>query len=82
LAYKQAKERKKRLEKLAKDTEHTYGAGAWYDKDKGRFCKYQCGSREFRKYLRRQSSRKARQYKGDLRYGEYKKTFDYWWWLL
>jgi hypothetical protein len=82
LAYKQARERNKRLKKLAKDTDHAYGAGAWYNENKGRYIKYQVGSQKFRKYLRRQSSKKARQYKGDLAHSDYKKTFDYWWTLL
>ena len=78
MAYKQAYERNRRLKKLAVSTKNSYAAGVWYDEDKGYYVKFQTGRKEFRKYLRRLASRKARRYRGDLHNSDYRKVFDYW----
>lgn len=82
MGYRRSQERNRRLKKLYNETKNSYGAGAWYDEEKGRYIKYSCGGRKYKKYLKKISSKKARKYKGDMRHCDYKRTFDYWWELF
>lgn len=79
MGYSKSKENKRRLKKLARETAHHYNAGAWYNEDKDMYERFYTGSRKYRKYLRKRSSKKAGQYKGDMKNSNYKRTFDYWW---
>ena len=80
--YHSNRERNRKLKKLYEETKHSYGSGAWFDEDKGRYIKYTCGGRKYKKYLKKLSSKKARKYKGEMQNCDYKRTFDYWWELL
>ena len=82
MSYRRSRERNRRLKKLYNETKYSYGAGAWYDEDKGRYIKYSCGGKNYKKYLKKLCSKKARKYKGDMQNCDYKKTFDYWWELF
>ncbi len=83
MSYHRSKERNRRLKKLCDETGFVHGAtGAWYDEDKNRYIKYSYGSKKYRKFLKKLSSKKARRYKGDIQNCDYKKTFDYLWKLI
>ena len=79
------KERDKReLQKLYDKTKHSYGSGAWFDREKQRFIRYSpSDSSAYPKYLKRLSNKRVRKYIGCLPNGcSYRKLFDYWWELL
>jgi hypothetical protein len=83
MSYKAARERNRRLKKLGKKTENSYGAGAWYNEKKGRYIKYSCHRKSLKEQCRRTTRRRMKNM-DDLiaRGGYYKKIFDYWWELL
>ena len=78
-----------RLERIAKQMEHWYGPGAYYNVRKGRYERFYI-SPKYKKYVRQQSNRAVRRtYKnlGDdiIPSGHssfYKKMYDYWWTLF
>lgn len=86
MSFNRKKEDKIRLEKLYLKTKNRYGCGVYYDENKKRYIKYSYGSKLFRKYLKRQSSKKVRikfdKYNKIQEKSLYKKTFDYWWNLM
>lgn len=84
MSYRRSKERNRRLKKLYEETKHSYGSGAWYDEEKGRYIRYYpSSSTGYTKYLRRISNRKIRRMKEmSLKGCQYKKAFDYWWTLF
>lgn len=84
MSYKRARERNRRLRKLYDATKHGYGAGAWFDTDKGRYIKYSCHDKRLKTQCRRATRRrlKNRHFDENLQRGAHKKVFDYWWELL
>lgn len=58
MSYHRSQERNRRLKKLYNETKNSYGAGAWYDEKKGRYIKYSCGGRKYKKYLKKYQARK------------------------
>ena len=71
-----------RLKKLYESTKQSCGAGVYFDNDKKRYIKYQCGGRSYRKSLRKLSNRKYRRMNDVMKHSGYKKVFDYYWNLL
>lgn len=71
---------KDKLRKLYEETYKWYGAGAYYDEDKGIYIKYSCASKYWRKYSNKVVRRNIlfKLPKGS----SYKKLFDYWWTIL
>lgn len=83
MAYKQAQKRKKRLVKTYKQTKNNYGAGVWFNEDKGFYVKCSSSSTPgYTKALRRISNRKVRRSKDLYNHSSYKKLYDYWWTLF
>ena len=80
MSYRRSKEQRRRLKKLCQATQGSYGAGAYYDKDKDRYIRYspRNGS-SYPRYLRRIANRKVRRSQGLPMYGAYRKVYDYWW---
>lgn len=65
MSYRRSQERNRRLKKLYNETKNLYGAGAWYDEEKGRYIKYSCGGRKYKKYLKKKyQARKHANIKG------------------
>ena len=84
MAYKQARNRKKRLMKTYRKmpVRKYSAAGVWVDKDSGRYIKYSASNTPgYTKFLRRASNRKVRRATDIYRYGSYKKLYDCWWTL-
>lgn len=68
-----------KLQRLYEETKHTYGAGAYFDREKKRILKYSCNSQA----LRQSHNRRFRRKHIDVANGgAYKKFADYWWDLL
>ena len=83
MSHKAARERNRRLKKLNKETEHSYGAGAWFNEKKGRYIRYSCHNKALKKQCRRATRRRMKNMKDTApRGGFYKRVFDYWWELL
>lgn len=79
MSYHGSKERNRRLKKLYGETKTQYGAGAYYDEDKKRLIKYSPRKNSgYAKYLRKVANRKVRRNKDNLKYGSYRKIYDYW----
>ena len=78
MSWQRSKETKRRYKKLHDDTIHCYGAGVWYNKEKGRYIRYYQPRRA--KFVKRKCNRAVRRYKGDLSAkGSYRKVSEYWW---
>lgn len=69
---------KHKLKKLLDDTKHQYGAGAYYDEDKGRIIQYWFK----KKYLKQVAAKVARKAKDISNGSLYKRVYDLWWELL
>lgn len=83
MAYKQAQNRKKHLLKTYRKTRTKYGAGVWFDEDKGLYIRYTPSNISgYTKYLRRLSNKRVRRSKEFYNYSSYKKLYDYWWTLF
>ena len=83
MGYRRSQERNRRLKKLYGDTKNSYGAGAYYDTDKGRDIQYSPRRHTgYAKYLRKISNRKVRRNKDHYNNGLYRRLYDYWWELL
>lgn len=84
MSYKRCVEDRARIRKLYNDVGHHYTPCVYYDERKGRIIKtYLSSGRKGRaRWLKRQSNKKIRKYKGYIRKGAYKKVFDYWWELI
>lgn len=83
MGYRGSRERNRRLKKLYNETKNEYGAGAYYDEDKGRYVEYSPNRKSgHTKYLRKLSNRKVRKSKDYLNHGAYRKMYDYWWELF
>ena len=84
MSYKESEDRKRKLNKLLYETEHSYGSGAWYNERKGRIIKYSASDNShYASYLKKRGARLyRRKYKKSdvlLQRSDYKKTFDYKW---
>lgn len=90
MSYRRCKERDKRLKKLFKKTEHSYGAGVWYNEDKNRYIRYSCHNKWLKHHCRKtiRTRMKQEQRESDSiqliggKNNTYKKYYDYWWELL
>ena len=69
---------KRKLEKLAYETKHSYRGGVYYDDYKGRILRYWIGKR----FLKKERSKATRRMKDISNGSMYKKAFDYWWAVL
>lgn len=78
MAYRQAQQRKKRLEKLAKKTHHSYRGGAYYDKDKHRYIRYGAAPPRIKKSYKKVARCKVRRAANLINYNGYRKEYDYW----
>jgi hypothetical protein len=86
MAYKQAKNRRKRLLKTYHEIEymrkHCTGSGVWYDEDRGFYYKYTASNTPgYAKMLRRISNKKVRKLFDVGNHGDYRKSYDYKWTL-
>jgi hypothetical protein len=86
MAYKQAKNRKKRLAKTYRKirgmTKHCTAGGVWYDEDRGFYYKYTASNTPgYAKALRKISNKKVRKSAEVGNYGSYRKNYDYKWTL-
>lgn len=78
MGYKRSKETKKRYKHLYDETMRHYGAGVWYNDEKGRYIRYWQPRRA--KFAKRKCNRAVRRYKGALSSkGAYRKVSEYWW---
>ena len=84
MSYRRSREDKNRLEKLYKETGKIWWSGAYYDKDKNRYIRiYSCDNRAGNgRYLKKRSNKKVRKSKNSFNYCQYKKLFDYWYYLI
>ena len=83
MAYKQARNRHKRLVKTYEETKNSYGSGVWYDEERGIYKRYTASNTPgYAKSLRRVGNKKVRKAKDTLRYGDYRKVYDYKWVLF
>lgn len=87
MAYKQAKNRKKKLLKtyreIASMKSHCSGSGVWFDEDRGFYYKYTASNTPgYAKQLRRISNKKVRKSLDTGNHGDYRKEFDYKWTLF
>ena len=77
MAWKQSRERNRRLKKRCKSPDMPFTRGVFYDEEKGRCIHYYVGSRS--KFLRKVSNKKVRRYnKLYANYSGYRKIYDYW----
>ena len=82
MAYKQARNRYKKLVKTYEETKNCYGSGVWFDEDKGFYRKCTASNTPgYAKLLRRIGNKKIRHSKDVHNYGTYRKVFDYKWTL-
>ena len=83
MAYKQAKNRRKKLEKTWEETKNCCGSGVWFDEEKNRFIKYTASNTPgYAKLLRRMSNKKVRKTEDVGNHGVYRKSYDYKWELF
>lgn len=87
MAYKQAKSRRKIMQRTYDEIKHMRkhytGAGVWFDEDRGFFYRYSPSSTPgYAKLLRRIGNKRVRQSKDTFKNSEYRKVFDYKWTLF
>lgn len=87
MTYKQARNRKKRMQKTYNEIKrmkgHYTGAGVWLDEDRGFFYRYSPSNTPgYAKLLRRIGNKRIRQSKDTFRNSEYRRVFDYKWTLF
>lgn len=87
MAYKQSRDRKKRMQKTYNEIKsmrkHYTGAGVWIDEDRGFFYRYSPSNTPgYAKLLRRIGNKKVRQSKDTFKHGEYRRMYDYKWTLF
>lgn len=87
MAYKQARNRRKRLQKTYDEIKnmrsHYTGAGVWMDPDRGFLYRYIASNTPgYAKLLRRIGNKKVRQSKDTLKHRDYRKVYDYKWTLF
>jgi hypothetical protein len=80
MAYKQARNRHKKLVRTYEETKNSYGSGVWYDEGRGFYYKYTASNTPgYAKLLRRISNKKVRQAADVGNHGSYRKNYDYKW---
>lgn len=78
MSWKRSSETKKRYKRLHNETMRHYGAGVWYDEERGRYIRYWQPRRA--KFVKRKCNRAVRRYKGSLpTKGSYRKVSEFWW---
>ena len=78
MSWKRSRETRKRYKRLHEETMHHYGAGVWYDEEKGRYIRYYQPRRA--KWIKKYCNRAVRRYKGRLtNKGTYRKVAEFWW---
>ena len=87
MAYKQAKNRKKRMQRTYDEIKHMRkhytGAGVWIDEDRGFFYRYSPSNTPgYARLLRKRGNKKVRQANDIFNYGEYRRVYDYKWTLF
>ena len=83
MAYKQARNRHKKLVKTYEETKHGYGSGVWYDEDRGFYYKYTASNTPgYTKLLKRISNKKVRRAAEVGNHGDYRRNYDYKWVLF
>ena len=87
MAYKQARNRKKKLQKTYNEIKsmrkHYTGAGVWIDEDRGFLYRYSASNTPgYTKLLRKIGNKRIRQSKNTFKNNEYRKVFDYKWTLF
>jgi hypothetical protein len=87
MAYKQAVNRKKRLQKTYNEVKNMRGhytaAGVWIDEDRGFFYRYRPSNTPgYAKLIRRISNKKVRKSKESFKYADYRRLYDYKWTML
>lgn len=87
MAYKQARNRRKRMQKTYDEIKnmkgHYTGAGVWIDEDRGFFYRYSPSNTPgYAKLLRKRGNKKVRQSNDILNYSDYRRVYDYKWTLL
>lgn len=83
MAYKQAKNRRKKLARTYEETKYGYGSGVWYDEERGYYYKYSATNTPgYTKLLKRISNKKVRQAAEVGNYGDYRRNYDYKWVLF
>ena len=80
MSYRRVAEDRRRLIRLAGETESRWGCGAYFCDRKGRYIRYyRSNANGASQYHRRQSNRRVRR-KGDIyQRGQYRRVYDYWW---
>lgn len=84
MSHKRSQEDKRRLKKKYETVgRYRYLGGVWYNEESDRYIRYwRSGHRsKFCKYCQRQSNRKVRRTKDIDNYSNYRKLFDYWWFI-
>ncbi len=83
MAYKQARNRRKKLIKTYEETKNNYCSGVWFNEDKNYYVKYTASNTPgYAKMLRRISNKKVRKSTDIGNYGIYRKSYDYKWTLF
>lgn len=82
MSHKRKIEDKHRLKKLYEETKNSYGAGAWFNKNKNRYIRYTCHNKWLKKYCSKAIRRKMKNMEVSPKGNDYRKIFDYWWELL
>lgn len=85
MGYHRKREEKRRLKKTYETIgKYYYPGGVWYDENKDRFIRYYRSGHhaQLPKFALRLANRKVRRKKDhNYKYSEYRKEFDYWWWI-
>jgi hypothetical protein len=83
MAYKQARNRRKKLIRTYEETKNNYGSGVWFNEDKGFYVKYTASNTPgYAKQLRRICNKKVRKSAEVGNHGAYRKSYDYKWTLF
>ena len=85
MGYFRKAEEKKRLKKLAEETENSYGRGAYFSNRKNRYIRYYCYSDNHcngkKRFFRRIGNRIVRRNNEEINCGKswFKRTYELWW---
>ena len=83
MAYKQARNRRKKLVKTYEETKTKCCAGVWYDEERNRYIKFTASNTPgYTKQLRRISNKKVRKAADVGNHGAYRREYDYKWTLF
>ena len=80
MAYKQARNRRKRLIKTYNETKTKCCSGVWFDEDRGRYIKFTASNTPgYTKLLKRISNKKVRKAADIGDHAAYRRSYDYKW---